>query len=156
MANVVCVLLRRDINFARRACLNLSQRKECGYIYRRFSSNDTAEKEKDLLVVENDEEMAARDISRMPKKYKDRMKHVMNPPEKLDWYNDMFQTIEHKRRLYAKFGRKSGFEPGILWPSKQEVDEQIEFEKEWEPSLEDMLKSLEEERQLEEKERQQK
>ena len=99
-----------------------------------------------MLNVENDDEMAARDVSRMPKKYRDRMKHVMNPPEKLDWYSDMFRSIESKRKLYGKYGRKSGLDPGILWPSKEKVEEQIEFEKQWEPSLEEMLKVQEERR----------
>lgn len=150
MAYVLVKLLQRDINVATKAlrpvCVNLSQRKESGYICHYFSSDSAKEGEKDILNVE-DEEMAARDVSRLPKKYRDRMKHIMNPPEKPDWYADMFQTIEYKRKLYGKFGRKSGLDPGILWPSKEEVKEQMEFEKEWEPSLEDMLKSLEDERQ---------
>jgi len=151
MAYVLVRLLQRDINVAinlwRPACVNLSQRKESGCIYHCFSSDSGKEGEKDLLNVEDNEEMAARDVSRLPKKYRDRMKHIMNPPEKPDWYADMFQSIEYKRKLYGKFGRKSGLDPGILWPSKEEVKEQMEFEKEWEPSLEDMLKSLEDERQ---------
>jgi len=143
MAYVFVKLLKQpDVNVLRTACVNLSNR----YIYRCFSSDSTTEGAKDLLNVEDDEEMAARDVSRLPKKYRDRMKHAMNPPEKPDWYTDMFTSIAHKRKLYGKYGRKSGFDPGILWPSKEEVQENIEFEKEWEPPLEDMIKSLEEER----------
>lgn len=149
MAHVLVKLLQRDVNFIRLACANLSRRNECGYIYRCFSSDATSKEEKALSNVENDaeemtEEMAARDVSRMPKRYRDRMKHVMNPPEQPNWYNEMFQSIDSKRRLYGKFGRKSGLDPGILWPSKEEVQEQIEFEKEWEPSLKEMLRSIEE------------
>jgi len=145
MAHVLVKLLQqREINVLRTACIHLFKR-ESRYIYRCISSDSTDEGEKNLLNVE-DEEMAIRDVSRMPKKYRDRMKHIMNPPEKPDWYSEMFQTIAHKRKLYGKYGRKSGLDPGILWPSKEEVMEQIEFEKEWEPPLEDMIKSLDEER----------
>ena len=154
MAQVIVKLLQRD--FMRRASINLSQKKECKYIYRCFSSDTTAVEEKDSLNVENEEDIATRDISRMPKEYRARMKHVMNPPEQPDWYADMFRPISLKRMEYGKYGRKSGLDPGILWPSKEEVQEQIEFEKEWEPSLEEMLKSLEEERTLEQQEREQK
>jgi len=146
MAHVLVKLSQRDINVLRPVCVNLSQRRDCGYIYRCFSSDSTKEGEKGLLNVEDDEEMTARDVSRLPKKYRDRMKHVMNPPEKPDWYTEMFHSTAYKRQLYGKYGRKSGLDPGILWPTKEEVKEQIEFEKEWEPSLEDMLKSLKEER----------
>ena len=154
MAHVMVKLFKRD--FMRRACINLSKKKECRYTYRCFSSDTPVEEEKDSLNVENEEEMAERDISRMPKKYRDRMKHVMNPPEQPDWYADMFRSIALKRQQYGKYGRKSGLDPGMLWPSKEEVQEQIEFEKEWEPSLEEMLKSLEEERTQEEQEREEK
>jgi len=157
MAHVVVKFLKRDMNFLRRACVYSSQTKHSGYIYRCISSDSDstiiAEEKDSNLNVENDEETAARDISRMPKKYRDRMKSVMNPPEKPDWYTDMFQSIAYKRKLYGKYGRKSGLDPGILWPSKEEVEEQIEFEKEWEPTLDEMLKSLEEERVLDEKDR---
>jgi len=146
MAHVLVRLFQRDIKVLKPACANLSRISESRYIFRCSSSDSTNQGEKDLLNVEDDEEMAARDVSRMPKKYRDRMKHVMNPPEKLDWYNEMFQTIAYKRKVYAKYGRKSGLDPGILWPSKEEIKEQVEFEKEWEPSLEDMQKSLEEDR----------
>jgi len=149
MAHAVIKFLKWDINFMRRACVHLSQMKESAYIYRCFSSDSTAEGDQDSsLNVENDEETAARDISRMPKKYRDRMKSVMNPPEKPDWYTEMFQPIDLKRKLYGKYGRKSGFDPGVLWPSKEELKEQIEFEKEWEPSIEEMLKTLEAEHKM--------
>jgi len=123
---------------------------------RYFSSDAPVEEEKDLVTVDHDAEMAARDVSRMPKIYRDRMKHVMNPPEQPDWYDDMFRPIDQKRMAYAKYGRNSEIDPGLLWPSKEELRQQIEFEKEWEPSLEEMVKSLEEERTLLEKERENK
>ena len=157
MAHVIVKFLQRD--FVRRASINLSQKKESRYIYRCFSSDTTAveeEEEKDSLNVENEDDIATRDISRMPKRYRDRMKHVMNTPEQPDWYDDMLRPIALKRMVYGKYGRKSGLDPGILWPSKEEVQEQIEFEKQWEPSLEEMLKSLEEERTLKEQGREQK
>jgi len=142
-------LLRCDMTVLRRACLNLCQ-KDHESVCRYFSSASGAEGEQsddiESLDAENDEEMAARDISRMPKKYRDRMKHVMIAPEKPDWYAEMFQSVAHKRSLYVKYGRKSGLDPGILWPSKEEVEEQTAFEKDWEPSLDEMLKSLQQER----------
>jgi len=156
MAYIAVKVLQRKINFMRPVCVNLSQSKGSDYVCRCYSSDATTEEEKDSLNVENDEEIAARDVSRMPKKYRDRMKHVMIPPEKPDWYAEIFHTMDFKRKLYGKFGRRSGLDPGILWPSKEEVREQIGFEKEWEPSLEEMVKNLEEERIVAEQERQKK
>jgi len=159
MAHVVLKFLRRDAIFLRRTCACLSNVKESAYVSRCSSSDSsTTEEDQDLTTdVEHDaEELAARDVSRMPKKYRDRMQSVMNPPEKPDWYDEMFQSIGYKRWLYGKYGRKSGLDPGILWPSREEVREQIKFEKQWEPSLEEMLESLEEQRARQESFRQKK
>jgi len=149
MAHLVVKFLRRDTKFLRCTCVYLSHQNKSAYVNRRYSSDSTSvEGEQELTTnVEDDAEvMAARDVSRLPKKYRDRMESVMNPPEKPDWYEEMFQSIAYRRWLYGKFGRKSGLDPGILWPSREEVREQIKFEKDWEPSLEEMLESLKSER----------
>ena len=72
--------------------------------------------------------MSYRNISRMPKRYRDRMLHVMNAPEQMDYFTDMNTSLEKKRALYAKFGKRSGIDPGLLWPSAENLAEQLEFE----------------------------
>ncbi|ESO09645.1 hypothetical protein HELRODRAFT_184006 [Helobdella robusta] len=94
-------------------------------------------------------------VSRMPKRYRDRMLHVLTPDPnevKPDYITAMYQKPALKKLLYAWYGKKSGINPGILWPSVEELKDIIEFEKEWEPSLQDMLAKLREERELEMKE----
>jgi hypothetical protein len=106
---------------------------------------------------EGDEDlMSLRDISRMPKQYRDRMKHVMNPPEQPDYITDMNRSLNLKRQLYAKYGRRSGLDPGLLWPSESELASQIEFEKEWELTLQQLMTQAEQQRRAEEKSKQEK
>jgi len=97
-----------------------------------------------------------RDVSRMPSQYRDRMLHVMKPPEPPSYYDSLFQTLEQRRKLYGKFGRRSGYDPGIMWPTQEELKDMVEFEAEWEPSLQARWKKLRDEREQEEKERREK
>jgi Growth arrest and DNA-damage-inducible proteins-interacting protein 1 len=107
-------------------------------------------------VNDDDELSSLRDISRMPKQYRDRMKHVMNPPEQPDYVIEMHRSLDLRRRLYAKYGRRSGQDPGLMWPSESELADLIEFEKEWEPTLQQMIAKSKEERRVEEKAKQEK
>jgi len=100
--------------------------------------------------------VSLKDISRMPKKYRDRMLHVMQPPERPDYIGSLSEKPEQRKALYGKFGRRSGVEPGVMWPSEEELNDIIEFEKEWEPSVQRMWAKSKEEKELEQKERCQK
>ena len=76
-----------------------------------------------------------RDISRLPKHIRDRMKHVMKAPT----YQFHFQEYRnYKRRMYAKYGKESGVDPGVMWPTKEELQETLKDEAEWEPTLQEM------------------
>ncbi|XP_033113921.1 growth arrest and DNA damage-inducible proteins-interacting protein 1-like [Anneissia japonica] len=46
------------------------------------------------------------------------------------------------RKKYAKEGASSGVDPGLMWPSKEELEAQIAEEKEFEPSLQEMQNEL--------------
>lgn len=58
------------------------------------------------------------------------------------------------RANYARFGKESKLNPGICWPTREEVLETIEYDKIFEPSLEVRLKRVEEVRLAEEKRKQ--
>ncbi|XP_070564319.1 large ribosomal subunit protein mL64-like [Ptychodera flava] len=55
-------------------------------------------------------------------------------------------------KLYARHGRASGFDPGVMWPTAKELEEIVEDEKEY-PTLQQMQADIETERVKEEKER---
>lgn len=48
----------------------------------------------------------------------------------------------------------SGVNPGIIWPSKPELDELVEIDEKWEPSFQELKQNIEEKnrQQREEKE----
>ncbi|RVE69118.1 hypothetical protein OJAV_G00074480 [Oryzias javanicus] len=53
------------------------------------------------------------------------------------------KTAKYDRKLYGRYGSASGIDPASLWPSHEELDKIIAEEKEWQPSLEVMLKNIE-------------
>jgi len=108
------------------------------------------------LQSQRDDLESLRDVSRMEKRYRDRMLHVMEPPEPPNYIAELFQSQGQRRKLYAKYGRKLGVDPGVMWPSEKELNEKIEFEKDWEPSLQQRWKKLEEDRAQLAKERREK
>ncbi|GAB6029132.1 hypothetical protein CHUAL_004910 [Chamberlinius hualienensis] len=86
-----------------------------------------------------DEEMKIRNISRMPKHRQQLMDNHLKMPEILYDYQT---TVKYQRKLYAKFGKESGIDPSISWPSKEEVQEKIEEDRVFEPPLQESLEKL--------------
>jgi len=131
----------------------------------RHSSATPAPSEEKILDSESTQESTEtdpsqtediRDVSRLPSKYRDRMLHVLKPPEPPSSYDSLFERPEERRRQYGKYGRRSGLDPGIMWPSQEELKEMGEFEAEWEPSLQARWKKIKDAREQEEKERREK
>ncbi|KAG7504323.1 growth arrest and DNA damage-inducible proteins-interacting protein 1 [Solea senegalensis] len=53
------------------------------------------------------------------------------------------KTARYDAKLYGRYGSASGLDPARLWPSHAQLDDIITEEKEWQPSLEVMLKNIE-------------
>jgi len=128
----------------------------------RFASSLDAKPLTEVVLAERiveedatpDELSNLQDISRMPKKYRDRMLHALTPPPPLNYISELHQKAVDRRALYGKFGRKSGVDPGVMWPTPdEELVDMIEYEKEWEPSLQERWHKSAEERKVEAKER---
>ncbi|XP_055354599.1 growth arrest and DNA damage-inducible proteins-interacting protein 1-like [Paramacrobiotus metropolitanus] len=73
-----------------------------------------------------DKERIARDVSRMAPHLRDRMAHVNKPPKN---YFKFQNSAQYMRQQYARFGRKSGIKPGVMWPSREEILRTIQREK---------------------------
>ncbi|KAL4657985.1 growth arrest and DNA damage-inducible proteins-interacting protein 1 [Arapaima gigas] len=53
------------------------------------------------------------------------------------------KTDKYDRKLFGRYGSVSGVDPAKLWPSPEELENLIAEEKEWQPSLEELLKNVE-------------
>lgn len=67
-------------------------------------------------------------------------------------YNSEEQSKEFKRKMLAKYGSRSGVDPGIAWPTNEEIELAKEWEKVYQPDpLKDMInKAWDEEKQKKE------
>lgn len=75
-----------------------------------------------------------RDVSRiLPRKYSRGVKLEYTFPELECEYR-----ISYMRKDYAKFGSATGINPGILWPSKEELQDLVHIEKKFYPTLQEL------------------
>jgi hypothetical protein len=51
-------------------------------------------------------------------------------------------TVTHKRKMYAQFGRDSGINPGIMWPTVEELRKKVAHENEWTETLQSMMEKV--------------
>ena len=52
-------------------------------------------------------------------------------------------------RLYGYYGEASGHDPRVAWPTPEELQEEIEFEREFEPTLPQRWATLKEQKEAE-------
>ncbi|XP_070704184.1 large ribosomal subunit protein mL64 [Pempheris klunzingeri] len=53
------------------------------------------------------------------------------------------KTARYDRKLFGRYGSKSGIDPASLWPSHEQLDKIIAEEKEWHPPLTVVLANIE-------------
>lgn len=52
------------------------------------------------------------------------------------------ETVKYKRRLYGRYGADSGVYPGIMWPTKEDLEDRREYEQVAYPyTLEELIKN---------------
>jgi len=69
------------------------------------------------------------------------------------YLNELYQyKTPYVRNLYAKFGKETGFKPGVCWPRKDELEFKKKYEETFYPSLEQLMKELADEKAAELKE----
>lgn len=124
---------------------------------RHLSSNEQGEvvdeDVTDTFSLEEFEIDRIRDVSGLSETNRRRMAHARQMPEIKKPFQE---TTKYQRKLYAMFGKESGIDPKIFWPTLDELKEMRKEEEEWEPSLQERwakLKSAEQDWQQRRKKR---
>ena len=103
-----------------------------------------------LLDTNGDEELpdysALRNISRLPENLHRKLNHELTNSERHILHANSAEKLSYERRLYATYGKISGINPGIMWPSLEELEVTIEDETEWEKPLSEMMSVVEKEK----------
>lgn len=120
------------------------------------AENEKNEEKFDILEELREPDLTEEEI--LQKRFKSRLPErvyqmfVKKEPVLLDHYYNFY--MNRLRANYARFGKESKLNPGICWPTREEVLEKIEYDKIFEPPLETKLKRVEESRLAEEKRKQ--
>ncbi|ELU18930.1 hypothetical protein CAPTEDRAFT_226802 [Capitella teleta] len=78
-----------------------------------------------------------------------RMKHVNEIPDPTVAHNVAQLRPRYRAKLYAKHGAASGVDPGVMWPSKEELAEIKDIEAEFKPTLQELWANVAEKRESE-------
>ncbi|XP_034450384.1 growth arrest and DNA damage-inducible proteins-interacting protein 1 [Hippoglossus hippoglossus] len=65
------------------------------------------------------------------------------PDKRSDATPEWQKTARYDGKLFGRYGSASGVDPTSLWPSPGQLDGIIAEEKQWQPPLEEMLRSME-------------
>lgn len=83
----------------------------------------------------------SRDVSRFSKKTAEN-KYRKVLPTFSDPESRLLNNQQYFRKIYSTFGKSSGIEAGVAWPHKQELQNMIQEEAEYDLSLEQKIKTL--------------
>lgn len=122
------------------------------FIDRRFSTPSTSESDKtnephlnDALEDIREPELSEEEILR--KRFKSRLperiyqKHVAKEPTSLDTTKDF--EIKNLRKHYGRFGEASRLNPGLCWPTREEMLETMHYDAIFEPPLHERIQNVE-------------
>jgi hypothetical protein len=66
-----------------------------------------------------------RNKSRLNPQHRNLLHGKMPYSEPMSWFHD---TVKYKRKMYGHYGHASGVLPGILWPTREDLEEIKEYE----------------------------
>ena len=93
---------------------------------------------------DTDEIDRLRNVSRLPDYLRRRMAHIQEPARpSVEQRFPHLLSPNHDRWTYGKYGRKSGVNPSKMWPSKEELQEIMGDEAEFEMTLQEMWAKIE-------------
>lgn len=112
-----------------------------------------------LLVVDDDEEqlrLQTIEEKRNKSRLHDSHRNIVHSTLPFtDASMEFHKTVKYQRKMFGIYGKESGVNPGICWPTKQEIAERKEYEKIAFPqTIQEMMASAAEQRKtLEENQR---
>lgn len=144
--NKICniFLLRYHMRTIHKSCCQLADKVP--------SRNELIDENFDIFEELREPELTEEEI--LQKRFKSRLPErvyqmfVKKEPVPIDHYYNFH--MHRLRANYARFGKESKLNPGICWPTREEILETIEYDKIFEPPLEARLKKVEEARSAEE------
>ncbi|XP_069702239.1 large ribosomal subunit protein mL64 [Periplaneta americana] len=113
------------------------------------ASANAAEDGEDESVARLEEEIQKkRNKSRLQPHHRNLLHGNLPYPEPMAWFHD---TVKYKRKMYGNYGMSTGYLPGIMWPTKADLEEMKEYESVAHPdTIHELIRKAKEKRKQEE------
>lgn len=89
------------------------------------ASTVTDEDEDEVMAKKEEEIQRKRNKSRLNPQHRNLLHGEMPYSEPMEWFHE---TVKYKRKMYGRSGQSSGVLPGIMWPTREEIEETKEYE----------------------------
>jgi hypothetical protein len=89
------------------------------------ASAATDEHEDDTVAKKEEEIERKRNKSRLNPQHRNLLHGKMPYSEPVAWFHE---TVKFKRKMYGRYGHASGAHPGIMWPTRADLEEIKEYE----------------------------
>lgn len=88
-------------------------------------ASTTTEEDDEVTARKEEEIQRKRNKSRLNPQHRNLLHGKVPYPEPVDWFHE---TVKYKRKMYGRYGQSSGVLPGIMWPTREELEEMKEYE----------------------------
>lgn len=111
----------------------------------RFASTETSQNELQEVEYQDENEIAAAALEAKRNKSRLKTKHYkfLHGEISVDVENPAFpfeKTVAFRQRIVARYGKDSGIDQGIAWPTKEKLADMMEYEKVAHPfTIQEML-----------------
>jgi hypothetical protein len=89
------------------------------------ASAASEEHEDDTEAKKEEEIERKRNKSRLNPEHRNMLHGKMPYSEPMAWFHE---TVKYKRKMYGRYGHASGVNPGIMWPTREDLEEIKEYE----------------------------
>jgi hypothetical protein len=88
-------------------------------------ASTTTEEDDEVTAKKEEDIQRKRNKSRLNPQHRNLLHGKLPYPEPMDWFHE---TVKYKRKMYGRYGQSSGFPPGIMWPTREDLEEIKEYE----------------------------
>lgn len=88
-------------------------------------ASTTTEEDDEVTARKEEEIQRKRNKSRLNPQHRNLLHEKVPYSEPMDWFHE---TVKYKRKMYGRYGQSSGVLPGIMWPTREELEEMKEYQ----------------------------
>ncbi|PSN30352.1 hypothetical protein C0J52_25490 [Blattella germanica] len=108
------------------------------------ASSVVVEDDSEVMINKEEELQKKRNKSRLNAHHRNILHGNMPYTEPMAWFHE---TVKYKQKMYGRYGQSSGVLPGVMWPTKEDLEDMKEYERVAHPlTLQEMVQKEEQRR----------